>query len=250
MPTPRHHRHIHVAQYGSGGGGRGSIPDSLTNVVAWFKADTLTSLSDGNSVASWNDSSPNGRTLSQATGSKQPSFQTNELNTKPIVRFDAANVTTLQSSPFDPMAQPFSVFVVAKYTGGAGATFHFVTGDVGGQRGGEIYKNGTTDFWVMLSGAALVSTTAADANWHILCARSNTTSSSLFLDGGTAIAAGDAGGANIRGVTIGTLGDGINNPFTGDVAEYLLLSSPSVANENAVGNYLKAKYNLTWATVT
>jgi hypothetical protein len=62
-------------------------PDSIAGLQGWWKADSL-SLSDGDPVTSWTDSSGNGKTM--ATG-VAPSYQTNELNGLPIVRFDGTD---------------------------------------------------------------------------------------------------------------------------------------------------------------
>tara|TARA_Y100000114_G_scaffold71005_1_gene64996 strand:+ start:1280 stop:2134 length:855 start_codon:yes stop_codon:yes gene_type:complete len=60
---------------------------------AWFKADSL-SLSDGAGVGTWTDSSGNGNTAAQLTSSRQPKFETNELNSKPVLRFDGSDIVT------------------------------------------------------------------------------------------------------------------------------------------------------------
>jgi hypothetical protein len=68
----------------------GFTPSSLSGLVAWFRANSL-SLSDGNAVSSWNDSSSGGHNLSQVTPSKRPIFKTNIQNGLPAVRFDGVD---------------------------------------------------------------------------------------------------------------------------------------------------------------
>lgn len=58
------------------------------NLSGWYKADAITGLSDGAEVASWTDSSGRGNTLTQTISGAKPSYQTNELNSLPILRFD------------------------------------------------------------------------------------------------------------------------------------------------------------------
>jgi len=65
-------------------------PLSLNGLQFWFKADSLV-LSDGTAVSSWSDSSGNGYTASQATGTLQPLYHTNRINGKPAVTWDRSN---------------------------------------------------------------------------------------------------------------------------------------------------------------
>lgn len=55
------------------------------------KADAITGLSDGNQVASWTDSSGNAKHAANATSGEQPTYQTNEINGMPVVRFDSTD---------------------------------------------------------------------------------------------------------------------------------------------------------------
>ena len=68
----------------------GFSPASLLGLVAWYRAADL-SLADGAAVATWTDSSGNGRDATQATGTKQPLYKTNIINGKPVVRFDGVD---------------------------------------------------------------------------------------------------------------------------------------------------------------
>ena len=65
-------------------------PASIPNLKLWLRADSITGVADNGSVASWADSSGNGFALSQATGSSQPIFRTNQINGKPVLRFNGA----------------------------------------------------------------------------------------------------------------------------------------------------------------
>jgi hypothetical protein len=64
-------------------GGGAWTPASLS-LLAWYDADAITGLSDGDSVTTWDDESGNARDVS--TGSA-PTYKTNILNSKPVVRF-------------------------------------------------------------------------------------------------------------------------------------------------------------------
>lgn len=56
-------------------------------MLAWYKADAITGLTNGAAVASWPDSSGNGYTQTQSTTANQPVYTSNALNSKPGVTF-------------------------------------------------------------------------------------------------------------------------------------------------------------------
>lgn len=72
------------AQTGPGGVG------SSANNTLWLRANNL-SLANGAAVSAWNDVSGNHHNASQATAANQPTFQTNQINGLPVVRFDGNN---------------------------------------------------------------------------------------------------------------------------------------------------------------
>lgn len=66
------------------------VPTDIASAQYGYAADSL-SLSDGTGVSTCPDSSTNGRTVTQVTGSAQPLFKTNILNGKPVFRFDGVD---------------------------------------------------------------------------------------------------------------------------------------------------------------
>jgi len=92
-------------------------PHDLGNLELWFAADHI-SASDDDAIATWTDSSGNGRDAAQATGANKPTFKTNIVNGLPVLRFDGtADYMTISDFAFSSSATPagLSVFVVAKY---------------------------------------------------------------------------------------------------------------------------------------
>lgn len=63
----------------------------LSNLAVWWKADAITGLSDAAAVSSWSDSSGNARSLSQGSGTLQPTYRIGMVNALPAVRFDGSN---------------------------------------------------------------------------------------------------------------------------------------------------------------
>jgi hypothetical protein len=62
-------------------------PSDISGLKLWLKADAL-ALSDNDPVASWTDSSGQGNHATQSSGGAKPTFKTNIVNSKPIIRFD------------------------------------------------------------------------------------------------------------------------------------------------------------------
>ncbi|QQS60227.1 hypothetical protein IPN41_03870 [Candidatus Falkowbacteria bacterium] len=86
------------------------LPDSITGLIAWWKADALT-LNNGVRVSSWTDSSTSGRNATQNNDDFRPTFITNEVNSLPVVRFDGVN-DNLNLSIISTLK---TVFVVMKW---------------------------------------------------------------------------------------------------------------------------------------
>lgn len=80
-------------------GSRPFSPTQLPGLALWNKGDAITGLSDGDPVASWLDSSGNGRTWTQATASKKPTFKTGVTNSGlPAVLFDGIDDLMTQAA--------------------------------------------------------------------------------------------------------------------------------------------------------
>lgn len=86
-------------------------PTDFATPVMWLKADAL-ALSDGDPVATWTDSSGSANHVTQATAGKRPSFQTNEINSLPVVRFDGGDCLADASVSIST----FSIFAVFRAT--------------------------------------------------------------------------------------------------------------------------------------
>lgn len=58
------------------------------SLLGWYKADSITGLSDGGRISTWSDSSGNSRNYSQTDNTRKPVYKTNIQNSLPIVRCD------------------------------------------------------------------------------------------------------------------------------------------------------------------
>jgi hypothetical protein len=66
-------------------------PAELTTAVWLDAADAATITLNGSGVSQWNDKSGNACHVTQATASKQPSFNASGLNSKGLITFDGSN---------------------------------------------------------------------------------------------------------------------------------------------------------------
>jgi hypothetical protein len=103
------------------GGSQATLTAAYTSITGaptkylWYKADAITGLVNNDPVASWLDSSPTGLTITQATGSKKPTYLTNNTNSLPVVSFNQSNSQYLASSTFTPKAfTAFTIFSVCR----------------------------------------------------------------------------------------------------------------------------------------
>jgi len=77
------------------GGGAATIPPP----AAWWKADDISGAGDGDSLATWLDSTGNGHHLTQVTGGSQPVYKTNRANGLPAVNFGTINASSYFDIP-------------------------------------------------------------------------------------------------------------------------------------------------------
>lgn len=82
----------------SGGGGGAFSPSQIAGLQLWLKANAITGLNDNDPVANWNDSSGNGRDLSQGTAASRPTFRTSQVNSLPAVDFDGTDDVLTRAS--------------------------------------------------------------------------------------------------------------------------------------------------------
>jgi len=66
-------------------------PRQLGIMQAWYRADIITALADGDPIASWVDSTANARTLTQSTADYRPAYKVSIQNGRPAIRFDGSN---------------------------------------------------------------------------------------------------------------------------------------------------------------
>lgn len=92
-------------------------PPDVPGCDIWLAADNL-SLNDGDPVDRWGDESGNGNDFVNSSSTSQPTFRTNVLNGKPVVRFDGSNDFLDKETSYSN-APPYTIFTV--YSAGSGS---------------------------------------------------------------------------------------------------------------------------------
>jgi hypothetical protein len=208
-------------------------PDDLAGLEAWYKADAITGLADADPVATWIDSSGNGNDATQGTGDNKPTYQTNELNGLPVVRFDGINDVLSASFTLD---QPLSLFLVFMATNTAENEW-IVDGTTLATMGVRIFNNQL----IITADASLFSGTAyTQGTYKVATAIFDGASSRAALNG--VGADGNAGTGTPSGIRLG-------GPTTalleGDIVETIIYSrSLSASEREQVEDYLMDKYAL------
>lgn len=208
--------------------------------LAWFDAGTE-SYVNAAAVPTASDRSGNVHDATQATGANRPSFATGVINSLPAYRFDGVN-DMLQTAAI-ALAQPLNLFMVGKSA--VDGVSQYFCDDAANGNSLAVFKpvGNTLNLWagIGLTGPAL------DTTFHIIHGLFNSGTSVARLDGGSGTA-GNVGTNIPSGITIGAYQAGLAF-LNGDIAEYLLYGALSTSDVNAVGNYLAAKYALSWSPV-
>src|SRR2546426_3011074 len=136
---------------------------TIPNLKVWLDASQLTGLVDGDPVGTWADQSGNGYDATQSVAAKKPTYKTNILNARPVVRYDGVDDDLGTSFS---VAQPITILAVLKHLSGSVTGNQSVAvGDVSTY--GLLAKNATPDT-IALFGGSLLTGGTLDANAHVV----------------------------------------------------------------------------------
>lgn len=217
-------------------------PDTISNLDAWWKADSL-NLANGAAVATWIDSSGNGLDATQANATRQPSFATAVVNGRPAVRFNGAEEDRLDSAASSSYSETtiFAVFrPVAtlatnqnlRAVNGTGGLQFFFRSDRLKLAKSNIAEFGASNVVITSSrfqiGTALFSDAADQVVYYHDGVNVGTASTTLSMNAGL-------------GTYIGNTATG--EALNGDIAELIVYSRVLSTSERAtVHSYLQDKY--------
>jgi hypothetical protein len=217
----------------------GFTPLSVAGCQMWLDADDASSFtySSGVSVSQWNDLSGNGKHVTQGTAANQPS-RNGSVNGRTSVVWDGSNDALKIAPASFTLAQPFTAFAVVTLTGASNQDTVFDGDSV------VCALAADTNDWVFGTSTILAGgqpTTAA----QILTAVFNTTSSALYMNGGSAIASGGIGSNSLQGLRLGQLRSGLESFYQlgGSICEVIFYSSSLGSADRAnVEAYLRTKW--------
>lgn len=162
------------------------------------------------------DQSGNGIPLAQATAVNQPPFILNVLRGFPALQNSGGTNLSLQRSSVITVPTPWCMSGVAQRTGNNTSFGTIVTANSDGI--GLYFNNAANQ--VALFGAAALTASATDGNWHAVQGLNNGASSQVMVDGTTT--SGTAGSTSIA--------------FGGSFS----IVGPNAASDNLTGNFFEA----------
>ena len=248
-----------VCAVNSAGQGPDSAEVSVTphTLMAWFKADAITGLANGATVAIWGDASGNGNDVTETTPGQQPTYVAGALNGLPVVRFNGANSNYLAFNR--PVRDDFTILCVYRSSKGIGTGTAFFQGAglVNGEMPGTVNDFGvslnTNGFLLAGTGnpdTTVVSSGSSYANGqpHLFTFRRTraTGALALYADGAQA---GSATGGTQSLTSPGRLVLGAQQTLlfflTGDIAEVKIFNSPLSSSDRAAEeSALMCKYGI------
>lgn len=229
----------------------------LVELESWFDGSDPTAFipgnpDDGDTFTQWTDKSsfahnanPYGGALTRAT------YETNELNSLSVVRFDGNDGLTINPYAGLVSAPALTVFVVSKLAATAGYPKLFGQA----QSFDMFYSTDTNSYRFNVNGAVVTSTGADDGNFHIHTVafdgsqgtdatrfkyRRDKTDNSLTYSSGVLATIGTT-----SQLDIGFYAGGPSQFMTGDIAEFLIFTKALTATEiSNVENYLSTKWGI------
>jgi len=217
-------------------------PDKTPGLQLWLDAAAITGLVDGDAVSSWPDLSANGYHATQTDAAKKPTYKTNILNGKAVVRFDGGDFLA-SNCPAD--TKPVTIFFVATFT-------NFTTGrsvlgpSADGAR--QLRASGTTGKVSLLQATIApvgTSNDALTAGVPAVCAVTFGAAGYAFYINGSPSGSGASAGTFTAGATslIGARSTLLNDPMLGDIPEIIQFDSVLSASDlTKVTNYLRTKW--------
>ncbi len=210
----------------------------------WFKADAI-SKADGETISVWADQSSNTMNATQFTGGAQPTYKTNILSGKPVLRFSGSNYL---NHPYSSGAIANSVFAVVKRSGGAAGWQTVIQASAPNTALAVLMgaRTGNSVNWGTYFGSILNSSYSVDGSWAALSSVSRSSADiSIVTNGLEELVVGSGYHSDAwERRQIGGVNNG-SETLTGDIAEILVYPfAVTDAQRKTVECYLGNKYGI------
>lgn len=231
-------------------------------LLFWFKADSLTGYTNGQSVLSWTDSSGKGHTATETSGCTNCPYFTNTVDGYPAIYFGQTNgqflaiTTNTDWFSANPTGAEYYIVVRVKNDPAVGSlangAWYIVGSDTANfPQGGSTVIDGS---FKNASGTTVDPVPSLTTNFHLYAVQATKSGSTVnwtnFLDG-TKLISDNARNwsTNMNGVQpgkIGHTGSGPGSYFNGWIAEFFCYTNNlSGANVTLVKQYITNKYGIT-----
>ena len=226
-------------------------PTDIAGISLWLDASQIVGLADSNSIQAWMDMSGQGNDVSQTTGADQPTYQTNELNGLPVVRFDGIN-DTLTRATISTSGNTTIFLVLVTATLGSDSRLIFSSLSSSNVQG-EFAFHTRVDNTVFWSRRETASSAVRDVTSQVLSDTTAYLFSTVFNSGayflsvnGTENTTDTPNNFGTGDATAWKVGSGDGTFWNGDMAEIIVYDSAlSTGNRQSVESYLATKYNIT-----
>ncbi len=209
-------------------------------VMAHWDASAIVGLSDADPITTWIDTGAHGYNATQATGANKPTYQTNEVNSLPCVRFDSSDFLD-SAAPIG--RKPITVACVIKANTSGVRT---ILGTPISTTFQWRINAGTPEIIRSGSGGAVATGALTNGAWTILVMTYSSLGVSGFFRNGTAIGTPTANFTSQPSTAqIGSRNSGTEG-YADDIAEIILYDSVLTTTErNTITASLGTKYNIT-----
>lgn len=196
-----------------------SHPMLLGSLLAWFRADSITGVSNGGAIATWPDYVDGTRLFTQSTAGSRPTLTTNALNSLPVVTIEEKTMTSNIAMPSGSEAR--TTFTVLRGGSGIGwnadrAVWYWGTTSAGNSYGLAANAGQPGRGWFLsLWGTFIASGNAFGSTYQLVTTHYDGTTHSMFINGTASL-----NGSSTQTLTTGTsLTLQLGNAYSGDLAE-------------------------------
>jgi hypothetical protein len=241
-----------------------TIPSDVTGLRGWWKADAIVGLTDGQDVTTWEDSSASNNDGTGATN--KPTYQTNEVNGLPCVRFVSASSQHINVNVADMLAMTnnkagFTAFAYVNLTTPSAAIrniFAVNNGTTSGQARIKFGQRATGSGVWSMSGRRLDADAQANleggatqSGWQLITVVSDWANSNADIWRGetseatttTWLADGNTSATDALAVRMGSNPSGTSEFWEGDIAELAVYDNVVASGDRtALWDYFQAKY--------